>query len=75
MDPRSLRKAAGWSQLRVAAATGVSQITVRLFEANPLAVSDRSAIRLEAFYARLRQDLQSKLATPRLQLVAGGRRG
>lgn len=54
-SPRDVRKAAGVSQMKAAVDAGVSMPLVRLYEANPEAVSDpgkrRSLDRVYAGYA------------------------
>jgi hypothetical protein len=51
--PRQIREAAGVSQVHVAAWANISLPTVRLFEADPMAVSPESRRGLEPVYAEL----------------------
>ncbi len=52
-SPREIRKAAGVSQIQVAVAAGVSEPTVRLYEANPEAVSSEKRRALDVAYEGL----------------------
>lgn len=52
-DPRTIRNAAGLSQLAVAAKAHTSLHVVRLFEANPDAVSAPKRAALAPIYAEL----------------------
>ncbi|MCE7895032.1 MAG: hypothetical protein DYH12_35885 [Sorangiineae bacterium PRO1] len=53
MTPREIRKAAGLTIEKTAVYAGVSSPTVRLFEADRLAVTERPRRKLDAYYAQL----------------------
>ena len=53
-NAKEIRKNANVSQIRVAVAAGVAEPTVRLYEANPSALSDeRKRARLDRVYANI----------------------
>ena len=53
MNPREVRRAAGWSQAKTAVRAEVSEPTLRLYEANQAAVSESKRKALDAVYAKL----------------------
>lgn len=55
-DPRAIRKAAGWTQLRAAAAAGVSLVTLGRYELDPSAVRPDKAAALNTVYRRLAEE-------------------
>jgi len=59
MTPREIRRAAGRSQIVVAVAARVSEPTLRLYEANPGAVTMERRARLDAVYAALHEETRS----------------
>jgi transcriptional regulator with XRE-family HTH domain len=52
--PREKRRAAGLSQVTVAVSAGVSLPTLRLYEANPNAVTDDKRAALDKAYAAMK---------------------
>jgi len=52
-DPRTIRRAAGLSQLAIAARGGTSLHVVRLYEANPASVSEPKRRALDPIYGEL----------------------
>lgn len=61
---RDIRRAAGKSQLQVAAEAGASLPTVRLYEANREAVGEAKRVALDATYTRLAQTQQPPEPAP-----------
>ena len=58
--PRTIREAAGISQMVMAVRAGVSEPTLRLYEANPAAVKDRRKREaLDRVYAELRDSARA----------------
>jgi len=53
MSPKEVRQRARRSQAYCAVHAGVCEPTLRLYEAEPSAVSTRTRAKLDAFYARL----------------------
>ena len=56
MTPREYRRTIGWSMARVAGAVGVAIETVKTYELNRLAVSEKKRAQLDAFYREGAQD-------------------
>jgi hypothetical protein len=63
MTRREIRRAAKCSQARAAVLAGVSEPTLRLFEAAPGAVSPDKRRVLEAFYAQLARDTAARVSS------------
>lgn len=61
MTPKEIRRANGWSMSRAAALAGVSETVVRVYEANPDAVSPLSRQALDRVYREARERLIHKL--------------
>jgi predicted transcriptional regulator len=61
--PKEIRAAARESQMRTAVMAGVSQPTVRLYEANPSSVTLEKRIALDAVYAQLRAKVTANATT------------
>ncbi len=62
MSPRQVRRAAGWSLLRVRASTGASEQTIRVYEANRSHVTLNTCQMLDPLYAELAGRLARRLA-------------
>ncbi|MCE7892307.1 MAG: XRE family transcriptional regulator [Sorangiineae bacterium PRO1] len=64
MSPRDLRKTIGYSIERTAVAAGVTSPTVRLYEANRQAVTEKTRRKLDALYQRWSDHITSAPTTP-----------